>query len=184
MPPGHRIIPLKSNSRARLASPRKYPGHKNSAGFRWCPPWRHLACNNVTEHFVFPGNTEESLALVFSGRLWSQKVLLAMNFKCKSTLKEQIEAIWITKHVLLADEVVPHRLSLTELRSQILSSTRLSLSVEPGRREPWERGWIGHLFFKCDGMHLRWVFTVKTAVIHLKNIFEFVFQWSASIPFF
>ena len=88
---------------------------------------------------MFPGNTEESLALVFSGRLRSQKVLLAMNFKCKSTLKEQIEAIWITKHVLLADKFVPHRLSLTELRSQILSSTRLSLSVEPGRRKPWER---------------------------------------------
>ena len=57
---------------------------------------------------MFPGNTEECLALVFSGRLRSQKVLFAMNFKCKSTLKEQIEAIWITKHVLLADEFIPH----------------------------------------------------------------------------
>ena len=26
---------------------------------------------------------------------------------------------------------------------------------------------------KCDEMHLRWVFTVETAVVLLKNIFEF-----------
>ena len=29
---------------------------------------------------------------------------------------------------------------------------------------------------KCDEMHLRWVFTVQTAVILLKNIFEFTFN--------
>ena len=29
---------------------------------------------------------------------------------------------------------------------------------------------------KCDEMHLRWVFTVQTAVILLKNIFEFTFH--------
>ena len=29
---------------------------------------------------------------------------------------------------------------------------------------------------KCDEMHLRWVFTVETAVILLKNVFEFTFN--------
>ena len=29
----------------------------------WHPPWCHLVCD-VTEHFLFPGNTEECLALV------------------------------------------------------------------------------------------------------------------------
>ena len=42
---------------------------------------------------MFPGNTEKCLALIFGGRLKDQKVLFAVNFKCKSTLKEQIEAI-------------------------------------------------------------------------------------------
>ena len=32
------------------------------------------------------------------------------------------------------------------------------------------------VFFKCDEMSLRWVFTVKTAVILLNGIFEFVFN--------
>ena len=35
---------------------------------------------------------------------------------------------------------------------------------------------IGFSFFKCDEMHLRWVFTVKTAVILLKKILEFMFK--------
>ena len=36
-------------------------------------------------------------------------------------------------------------------------------------------GLVGHPFFKCDEMRLRWVFTVKTAVTLLKSIFEFMF---------
>ena len=36
-------------------------------------------------------------------------------------------------------------------------------------------GLVQHLFFKCDEMSLRWVFTIKTAFILLKGIFEFVF---------
>ena len=62
-------------------------------------------------------------------------------------------------------------------------------------KRKWKRFWIislntyrrvytvsaltaGLPFFtcKCDEMHLRWVFTVQTAVILLKNIFEFMFN--------
>ena len=34
-------------------------------------------------------------------------------------------------------------------------------------------GLVGRPFFKCDEMRLRWVFTAQTAVILLKNLFEF-----------
>ena len=37
-------------------------------------------------------------------------------------------------------------------------------------------GLVCHLFFKCNEMRLSWVFTVKTAVILLKYIFEFMFN--------
>ena len=36
------------------------------------------------------------------------------------------------------------------------------------------------LFFKCDEMRLRSVFTVKTVVTLLKSIFEFVFNRARS----
>ena len=35
---------------------------------------------------------------------------------------------------------------------------------------------VGLPFFKCDEMRLLWVFTVQTAVILLKTIFEFMFN--------
>ena len=41
-------------------------------------------------------------------------------------------------------------------------------------------GLVRHLFFKCDEISLRWVFTVKTAVILLKGIFEFVYNRARS----
>ena len=37
-------------------------------------------------------------------------------------------------------------------------------------------GLVRHLFFKYDKMSLRWVFSVKTAVILLKGIFESLFN--------
>ena len=37
-------------------------------------------------------------------------------------------------------------------------------------------GSVGLPFFKCDEMGIRWVFTVQTSVILLKNIFEFMFN--------
>ena len=37
-------------------------------------------------------------------------------------------------------------------------------------------GLVGLPFFKCDEMRLLWVFTVQTAVILLKTIFEFMFN--------
>ena len=37
-------------------------------------------------------------------------------------------------------------------------------------------GLVGLPFFKCDEMLLLWVFTVQTAVILLKTIFEFMFN--------
>ena len=37
-------------------------------------------------------------------------------------------------------------------------------------------GLVGLPFFKCDEMVLLWVFTVQTAVILLKTIFEFMFN--------
>ena len=38
----------------------------------------------------------------------------------------------------------------------------------------------GHLIFKYDEISLCWVFMVKTAVILLKSIFEFVFKRAQS----
>ena len=52
----------------------------------------------------------------------------------------------VTKHILLADEFVSY-------------CPRLPFST-----------------CKCDEMHLRWVFTVQTAVILVKNIFELMFN--------
>ena len=37
-------------------------------------------------------------------------------------------------------------------------------------------GLVGPPFFKCDEMRFLWVFTVQTAVILLKTIFEFMFN--------
>ena len=39
---------------------------------------------------------------------------------------------------------------------------------------------VGHLIFKYDEMRLCWVFMVKTAIILLKSIVEFVFNRAQS----
>ena len=41
-------------------------------------------------------------------------------------------------------------------------------------------GLVGLPFFKFDEIRLRWVFTVKTTVILLKNVFEFMFNRARS----
>ena len=86
----------------------------------------------------------------------------SLNFECLSTFKSKWKRFWIiilnilakivvTKHILLADEFIPYR------------------------------GLVGLSFFKCDEMRLRWVFTDQTAVILLKNIFEFMLNRARSI---
>ena len=43
-------------------------------------------------------------------------------------------------------------------------------------KELYRIGLVRHLFFKCVKMRLRWVFSVKIAVILLKGIFESLFN--------
>ena len=82
-------------------------------------------------------------------------MLFAMNFEWKSTFKSKWKRFWIISLKKGAEiEVTKHVL----------------LADEP----------TGHPFFKCDEMRLRWVFTVKTAVIRLKNIVQFMFNGARS----
>ena len=47
--------------------------------------------------------------------------------------------------------------------------------------ETWDfEDLVGFPFFKCDEIRLSWVLTVKTTVILLKNIFEFMFNRARS----
>ena len=48
------------------------------------------------------------------------------------------------------------------------------------RRRGYRIGLIGLPFFKCDKMRLRWGFTLQTAVVPLKNIFEFMLNRARS----
>ena len=67
--------------------------------------------------------------------------------------------------------------------SDILDNQPYDVSENRGNETRFARrrvGLIGFPFFKCDEMHLRWVFTVKTAAIPLKKILEFMFNRARS----
>ena len=83
-----------------------------------------------------------------------------MNFECKSTFKSKWKRfLIITLKIWAKIEVTKHVFMAKEL---------------------YRIGLVRHLFFKCDKMSLRWVFSVKTAVILLKGIFESLFNEARS----
>ena len=66
--------------------------------------------------------------------------------------------------------------AILDNQPQDISEHRGSKTRSVRRLGLYRIGLVGLPFFKCDEMRLLWVFTVQTAVILLKTIFEFMFN--------
>ena len=147
-----------------------------SSLFIVCKTMFTIGESQAISHANRTANTRTPNCQSLQGKIWNRKILWSENVDLNSTTQ-------------------PTKMETAATNSGAEGTSHNEFRMLKYFKRKWKRFWIislntyrrvynvlaltaGLPFFtcKCDEMHLRWVFTVQTAVILLKNIFEFMFN--------